>query len=661
MKNWTLKNRMVVSVNGAVIVVLAILISLQVRDSSRQARNDAYAKADEMAHRYATQIGESLNNALLASRTVAQTFVGMKESLVDDRSQYNGILNQVLKANTNFAAIWSCWEPDALDGKDKSFAGKTGADATGRFAPLWYRQGGSLQLGVLNGYGQAGTGDFYLKAIQSHHELVTDPTLVKLGDNEVEIATLTVPIEYNGEMMGAVGINVPMSSIQALIERIHPYQTGMAGLIGSDGHYIAHADKAEVRKEAVSAVAARDIRETIASQGSWTTVAAGPAGQGDFFHVIVPVSIGTEPAPWLLKVSLPLDRVLADSHASMIRSIAIGILAVMVLMVIVYCLARSIGNHLNQLSVRLSESAANVKQSARELQASSQSLADGASMQAASLQETSASLEEMASMTKRNAEGADQAKNLAAEARKAADIGVVDMDRMSTAMEAIKVSSNEISKIIKTIDEIAFQTNILALNAAVEAARAGEAGMGFAVVADEVRNLAQRSAQAAKETAAKIEDSIAKTHQGVLISSKVASNLREIVTKARQVDELVAEVAVASQEQNHGLVQVSKAMTQMDQITQANTAGAEEGAGSAQELGSQAVNMDLAVSQLLILVEGRKAQSSQTGMQHTANPQNTTVREQKPATYEKKTTQDKKDNKPSNQAVADGPIVRRGR
>ena len=131
----------------------------------------------------------------------------------------------------------------------------------------------------------------------------------------------------------------------------------------------------------------------------------------------------------------------------------------------------------------------------------------------------------MATMTKRNAENARQGQRTGQAGARAADQGVGDMQNMSAAMEAIKVSSDDIAKIIKTIDEIAFQTNILALNAAVEAARAGEAGMGFAVVADEVRNLAQRSAQAAKETAAKIEGAITKTGQGVEISGKVAEML----------------------------------------------------------------------------------------------------------------------------------------
>jgi methyl-accepting chemotaxis protein len=168
------------------------------------------------------------------------------------------------------------------------------------------------------------------------------------------------------------------------------------------------------------------------------------------------------------------------------------------------------------------------------------------------------------------------------------------------------VSSDETAKIIKTIDEIAFQTNILALNAAVEAARAGEAGMGFAVVADEVRNLAQRSAQAAKETATKIEGSLTRTTQGVEISAKVAASLDEITAKVRQVDELVAEVAGASREQTEGITQINIAVGQMDKVTQSNAANAEESAAAAEELNAQAETMKQSVGELQQLVDGHR-------------------------------------------------------
>ena len=260
------------------------------------------------------------------------------------------------------------------------------------------------------------------------------------------------------------------------------------------------------------------------------------------------------------------------------------------------------------LAENLSAGSEQTASAAGQVSSASQALAEGASQQAASLEETSSSLEEMASMTRRNADNAGQANELAKQARAAADTGAHNMQVMSAAMEAIKKSSDDIAKIIKTIDEIAFQTNILALNAAVEAARAGEAGMGFAVVADEVRNLAQRSAQAAKETSAKIEGAITNTAQGVKVSAQVAQGLQEIVAKIRQVDELVAEVATASKEQSQGIQQVNTAVTQMDKVTQSNAANAEESASAAEELNGQAEALQDAVGQLLALVGGQRTE-----------------------------------------------------
>jgi methyl-accepting chemotaxis protein len=247
-----------------------------------------------------------------------------------------------------------------------------------------------------------------------------------------------------------------------------------------------------------------------------------------------------------------------------------------------------------------------VAAAANEVSIASQNLAQGSGEQAASIEETSSSLEELASMTRRNAENAQKANDLARQTRQAADKGAADMQAMAAAMEAIRISSDDIAKIIKTIDEIAFQTNILALNAAVEAARAGEAGMGFAVVADEVRNLAQRSAQAARETAAKIQGAIGKTAQGVEISGLVGRTLDEIVIKARQVDELASEVAGASREQTSGITQINSAVGQMDRVTQSNAASAEESAAAAQELNAQAETMKRLVTNLVELVGGHQ-------------------------------------------------------
>ncbi len=239
---------------------------------------------------------------------------------------------------------------------------------------------------------------------------------------------------------------------------------------------------------------------------------------------------------------------------------------------------------------------------------SSQSLAAGASEQAASLQQTSASLEEMSSMTQRNAASAGECNTLMAETKKTVGGMARATEEMSLTISKIKTSSDDTAKIIKTIDEIAFQTNILALNAAVEAARAGEAGAGFAVVADEVRNLARRCAQAAKETAAKIEESVANANQGVQVTSRVTAALQETVANSEKVAQLLGGIATASQEQAQGIAQVNAAVSQMDKVTQTNAANAEGSASAAEELNSQADALRDAVAELMRLVDGQQHQ-----------------------------------------------------
>jgi methyl-accepting chemotaxis protein/methyl-accepting chemotaxis protein-1 (serine sensor receptor) len=268
---------------------------------------------------------------------------------------------------------------------------------------------------------------------------------------------------------------------------------------------------------------------------------------------------------------------------------------------------RGITRQLRDTAAEMRTSAEQVVAASSQVSSSAQSLSHGSTEQAASLEETAASMEEMASMTRNNARNSQQAAGLAIETEQAVRESNVALAAMVEAMTGIRDSSGKVSKIIKTIDEIAFQTNILALNAAVEAARAGEAGMGFAVVADEVRNLAQRSAQAARDTASLIDDAIARSQQGSDRVTQMGSVIGVITDKVTKVRSLVDQISVASREQTQGIEQVTQSVSQIEQVTQTTAAIAEESAAASEELNAQAETSMQAVSNLEAMVGIRRS------------------------------------------------------
>ncbi len=297
------------------------------------------------------------------------------------------------------------------------------------------------------------------------------------------------------------------------------------------------------------------------------------------------------------------------SHAQT-RRLWAGVAVVLAVGLVLVCtrqLGRSIAGPVMSTTNELFDEARKSAEEAASLRLAAATVAEGSAAQAASLEETSSTLEEVSGMTRTNVEHAARAQQSAATARTAAEKGAEQMRRLDEAMAALRESSRDVTRIIKTIDEIAFQTNLLALNAAVEAARAGEAGAGFAIVADEVRTLAQRCAAAARETTDKITHSGERTATGTALGTEVGQTLADILGKVRELETTVAAIASASREQSAGIGQITTASHQIDKVTQANAASAQETAASAEQLEHRARSFMQASRHLQEVVLGRAA------------------------------------------------------
>ena len=411
-----------------------------------------------------------------------------------------------------------------------------------------------------------------------------------------QISNVVIPVRRAGDIVGVVRAAVKLETLSNTLDELEYDEATEMYLINQEGLAITHAPSIKTPGQPIRTEAARAAQNGADGVGIYEN-AAGVSVVGSYHFIPL---LG-----WTMVVETREDFAMAEVNSvfwnmTWITLVILSVVGVIIVLMVRYNITYPLDKTIQQLTAASDQ----VASASEQVSSSSQSLAEGSSQQAANLEETSSSLEEIAAQTKQNADNANQANRAVKETSNVIDGGVTSMERMSEAIETIKNSTNETSKIIKTIDEIAFQTNLLALNAAVEAARAGEAGKGFAVVAEEVRNLAQRSAEAARNTSHLIEESQENAGHGVNVAKEVGEQLSSIQKSSVTIETLISEIAAASNEQTHGIGQVNQAVSEMDKVVQSNAANSEETASASEELSSLGAELKRMIGGLAAMVGG---------------------------------------------------------
>lgn len=620
----TIGKKLILSILIVNIVSVSLLLYFIFMRASNLQTEAAFENARNLAGKYAKDVQARLEVPMDAARTIAQVMQAFdKLEPAERRNDYNQMLRSVLEANPEFIGVWTLWEPNALDGLDKKYANTEGTDSTGRFIPYWNRGGGKIGVEPLVDYTVSGAGDYYLEPVRTGDESIIDPYFYEIGGESILITSLVVPIKKNGRVVGVAGIDIAISEIQALVEQIKPYETGVAAIFSNGGIVTSHFDSSKLGKEiriSEREMVGEYIDEFVDSVKNGKpmefSVYSAPL-RTDVQIITVPFSVGLSKTPWAFAVGIPMDKVLAPVSKILQFTIIFGFVVLVVLVIAVIVIARNISHPIREASNiagllavgdftvqvpknyvqrsdeigALSQSfmamiekisavvgtvnrvVANVADGNEQLSNGVQDLSSGSSEQAASVEETSATLEQSSASIEQNLENARKTDGIASKSAEQALEGADSVRKTETAMRTI-------TEKITIIEDIAYQTNLLALNAAIEAARAGEHGRGFAVVASEVRKLAARSESAAGEISSLAKDS-------VLVAESARAQIDEIIPQIKLTAELVQEIAASSQEQSSGIGQITQAILQLEKVTQNNAALSEELAATAEQINDQ--------------------------------------------------------------------------
>ncbi|ATW28802.1 hypothetical protein DCMF_21585 [Candidatus Formimonas warabiya] len=638
MTDLKIKTKLLCWVGLMVCFAFVVTIYFVASKSSRMAEESAQEIASEMANYYASYVHDEVDTGMTIARTLAQTFFTLKVSGKADRDALNQILKDAAEKNPQYIAVWTCWEPDALDGKDRMFVDKPGHDSTGRFISYWKKDGTVEPLAL---YETPGAGDYYLLSKESHKETVLEPYLYTTGGKQVLITSLVVPILEQDRFLGVVGIDIGLDSFQKVISGIKPFQTGSCTLISHNGLYVAYTDEKQLGKDIGSTPEKIQWKKNIKEGKGFSTTSTDT----NVYRVFVPVDIGNVGTPWSLSINIPWDKIVASANEIRQFAMIIAAISLAIVLGVLYLVAHRIvkpiekttdllkdiaeGNgdltkrltigskdeiglmsrYVNQfventqhIIKNIAETAESLAASTQEMSAGTQQMSSGAQAQASQVQTVHYSIDQMVSgitdaagKLHSAAQTAHETNNKALNGAEKVQLVTAGMKKIHDTVEKVSNNSEKIGAILDVIDDIADQTNLLALNAAIEAARAGEQGRGFAVVAEEVRKLAERSGGATKEISQLVntirqdnERAVEAVAEGMKVTAETGRAFDEIRTFAGQTNLMIDEIVQTSEQAAQTGQEVAQTAQEIAAVTQENAAGVEELAASSEEIAARA-------------------------------------------------------------------------
>ncbi|HNX04384.1 MAG TPA: methyl-accepting chemotaxis protein, partial [Opitutales bacterium] len=471
LKSLGLRGRMLLMIGGSALIGLGLLVTTITWRNSRMFTEQVKNTARTTAQHHSARIEKLLGGYLETTRTLADSIQSMRAESNPSRTSVDLLLRTTLERLPDAAGVWVCFEPDAFDKRDSDSVGLPGSDSKGHYCPYWNRLGGSVAVEALEGYADQ---DYFRIPLKRNNETILEPFIYEIGGKKVLMTSVVVPLRAEGKIIGMAGIDLTLDTLSLLTKTDDLGKSGYVTVVSQSGLYAAHPDPARLGLAYVDKDPwAKPFLGDIAAGRPFEAENYSGTMKTNVFRIAVPIALGRTQTPWCIIANLSKAEVLTPVRHMRNISLFIGMIVMAALLGVLLWISNSVARPIHLIAESLQSGAAQITEAAQEINESTSILAQNTSEQAAAVEETSASCEELTSIVRSNAENAEAANQLAGETNQSAEISQKEMQALVDAMREIQEGSKQVAQIVKSIDEIAFQTNILALNAAIEAARAG--------------------------------------------------------------------------------------------------------------------------------------------------------------------------------------------